>query len=244
MNRLLLVGAVAVSAAVAQAPAHADPLYTETFENAPLSNAHYDAVSTITNTGLEVTAGVGAIFDGGPGQGHALNLFSGWYSPNFGYGSTETSYSTVSSLATFDLIAGYTYTLSYDYSRGFGSGGNGPFPTSLIASFGSHSATYDDVAGFYYGFDWQAGTVTFVQAPTELGAHLSFSAVAPAGYSSMAIDNISLVGLAPAIGGSGGGSGGGDLPGGSVPAVPEPETYAMMLAGLGAVGFMSRRRKR
>ena len=29
----------------------------------------------------------------------------------------------------------------------------------------------------------------------------------------------------------------------TVTAVPEPETYAMMLAGLGAIGFMSRRRK-
>lgn len=29
----------------------------------------------------------------------------------------------------------------------------------------------------------------------------------------------------------------------SVPAVPEPETYAMMLAGLGVMGFMARRRK-
>jgi hypothetical protein len=29
----------------------------------------------------------------------------------------------------------------------------------------------------------------------------------------------------------------------AVPAIPEPETYALMLAGLAAVGFMSHRRK-
>ena len=36
---------------------------------------------------------------------------------------------------------------------------------------------------------------------------------------------------------------GGEIRGFLIPAVPEPETYAMMLAGLGLLGFVARRRK-
>jgi hypothetical protein len=38
-------------------------------------------------------------------------------------------------------------------------------------------------------------------------------------------------------------TGGGLTVGPTVSAVPEPETYAMLMAGLGVVGFMARRRK-
>jgi hypothetical protein len=40
--------------------------------------------------------------------------------------------------------------------------------------------------------------------------------------------------------GNGGGAFGGDL---AIAAVPEPETYGMLLAGLGVMGFLARRRK-
>lgn len=235
--KYLFVTRTVVAAAVAAlciGSAHAQTLYTETFEAAPLSNAGYYPSSTVTNTGLQVLAGPVAIADGGPGQGHVLNLFSGSYASNYDP-ATNVGYSTVSSLATFDLLAGYTYTLSYDYSRGFGAGGNGPFATSLIASFGSHSASYDDVTGFYYGPNWQAGALSFTQATTELGAHVNFTATAPGGYSGMAIDNISLIGLAPTTTPG--------IPGPQVPAVPEPSSYALMLAGLGTAGWFARRRK-
>ncbi len=54
-----------------------------------------------------------------------------------------------------------------------------------------------------------------VNAPSDY--RLSFST-----SSSLSVDNVSIS---------------------AVTAVPEPETYAMMLAGLGAIGFLSRRRK-
>ncbi len=72
--------------------------------------------------------------------------------------------------------------------------------------------------------------MTWTQGADDLGAHVTFTAMAPAGYSGMLVDNISMVGLPPEP---------------LVPSpIPEPETYALMLAGLGAIGWVARRRRR
>jgi hypothetical protein len=134
---------------------------------------------------------------------------------------TSVGSSTARSIATFDLLAGQSYVLSFDYSRQAWSAGNGPFDTALKMSFGSHEVTYTDVAGFYYGMDWKPGTLAFTPSADELGVHVAFTAFAPPGYSGMLVDNVSLIGLPP---------------------VPEPATTAMLLLGLAVCGTVARSR--
>lgn len=199
-------------AGAATAPA----FYTESFSGATASNAGLGS-GVIAGTGLEVLSGpVWVAPESGNGQGNFLDLGSGWYAGNFDP-TLDMGSSTVRSVASFDLIAGQRYELSFDRSRQLFSAGNGPFSTALTASIGSASVRYDDVAGFYYGADWQPGSVIWQQATTELGARVVFTASGPAGYSGMAVDNIALVGLGP------------------VAAVPEASSAVLMLAGLAGV---------
>lgn len=197
----------------------ADTTYlTETFDAATASNGAY-GVGTIPNTGVEVVNGyvwIAAATD----HGNVLNLGSGWYTTNVDP-VTNVGSSTARSIATFDLLAGQSYVLSFDYSRQAWSGGNGPFDTALKVSFGSHDVTYQEVTGFYFGTDWKAGTLAFTPSADELGVHVVFTAFAPPGYSGMLVDNVSLIGLAP---------------------VPEPGTTAMLLLGLAVCGVAARSR--
>lgn len=209
----------ALAAACTFGAARAEGLYTETFEAAQASNAAY-GVGAIAGTGIEVVNGNVWIGPGTDGHGNILDLGSGWYTGNVDP-ATNIGSSTAQSIATFDLLAGHTYNLTFDYSRQTWSAGNGPFDTALTVAFGTHSVTYHDVAGFYYGSDWQAGALSFTPTADEFGAHVVFTAFGPPGYSGMTVDNIALVGLAP---------------------VPEPEPGLLLLAGLAGVGTLVRRR--
>lgn len=228
MQHVLSAGALAALAltlSMTAAPS-ARAATVETFDGAtPSNSAYFNA--PIPGTGLEVVDGYAWVAQADADHGHILDLASGWYSTNFDSQANVGS-TTVRSTQAFDLLAGTTYTLQFDYSRQTFSAGNGPFDTSLTAALGDHSVRFTDVAGFYYGFDWQTGTLSFTQQVTQLGAHVSFTASGPAGYSGMDIDNISMVGVAPA----------------APSPVPEPAGAALALGGLGLLALRARRLRR
>lgn len=115
----------------------------------------------------------------------------------------------------FSVVAGQTYNLSFDMARN----PNGPAGQGVAVSFGGVAQDFYSTAAANTLY---SNTLSFTAASTGL-ATLSFASAAQAGtpfdnYSGAVIDNV------------------------SVSAVPEPETYAMLLAGLGLMGFLRRRK--
>lgn len=116
-----------------------------------------------------------------------------------------------------DLTIGENYTLSYWLKQSY-LGGSPSFSVSLgdavLATVTTQAA-----------FDWTLFEVDAVAAATSETLRFSLSGIRD--FSAWNLDDISIV-AAP-------------LP--PVSPIPEPETLALMAAGLAAVGFVSRRRK-
>lgn len=218
--------AVCLAAACLVGAARAD-LPTETFEGGTPSNAAV-ALGPIAGTGFRATSGVVFLTTSNdPAHGRILDLSSGFYS-NYDP-VTRMGSSSAETIATFDLLAGTTYTLDFDLSRQGFSAGNGPFPTALVASLGSFSRSFPENVGFFFGESWSHASLSWVQATTELAQAIRFAATGD-GYSGMLIDNVAMAGLPPTV-----------VP--PVTPVPEPETWALMLAGLAGLGHVARRRR-
>ena len=117
----------------------------------------------------------------------------------------------------------------FTFSVGAGGGGASGDVAKIFASYGG--VTIANILGFSFDL-YNTGTHTVVSTGTGSGDTLS---IAP---TSLTAGNYEF-----RVGGNGigmfGGSYGGTV---TVTAVPEPESYALFLAGLGLMGFIARRR--
>jgi hypothetical protein len=100
---------------------------------------------------------------------------------------------------------------------------------TAITAFARDGSVIGQVLNEALGIEF-LGLVTADGANRIAGLQFSLVGPEPAGF---AIDNLRF-GLAGQV----------EVPGGGTPPIPEPETYALMLAGLLAVGWVSRRRRR
>ena len=120
---------------------------------------------------------------------------------------------------TVNIVAGATYSFSFDAAN---LGTAGPIPNIAasvngVTLFTSGNLPYDDTYRTYSG--------TFVAGPLMHTATLSLAdQTMDHQYNDFAIDNVAFTGPAP------------------TGTVPEPASWAMMLAGFGIVGGVMRRR--
>ena len=229
-HRSTLLAAAALLALASPATASAQVFLTESFNNVPMDAQRVRINSDIAGTGLKVTNGGVEIRTDNTvgGRGNYMWMPLGFYQA-INDPITTIGTAAFQSTRTFDLFAGVRYTLSFDWTRQGFAGGNGPFPLSLTARLGNHSLLLEDVAGFYYGENWQTATLSFTPETTELGAIMSFAGAGQL-YSGVYIDNISMVGL--------------DVQPPAPGVVPEPSTWALLVTGLAMLALVTRRRHR
>ncbi|MFN6995089.1 MAG: FxDxF family PEP-CTERM protein [Aquincola tertiaricarbonis] len=95
------------------------------------------------------------------------------------------------------------------------------------------------VANIFGSFGISGGSLTFYKGNTVLDSFALTGATDFIAAPSLGVGDYSFV-VSGTVSGKSGGS---YLLNAAVTPVPEPETYALMLAGLGAVAFIARRRK-
>ena len=122
-------------------------------------------------------------------------------------------------------VAGKRYAVSFDL---WANPDNGSYPRKLFANVGGGDLTFtSNGGGSNAAPNWQSQSFSFVA--TGASTLLSFRADP---ISSAAIGNPNFVAFGPALDNV------------SAVAVPEPAAWALMIAGFGLIGSVSRRRRR
>lgn len=181
--------------------------------NATTGNNGYVAGQVIAGSDFGVLNGVATSWYKTYGVDHYVAL-------NISDGLGPT---TITSTTRFNLDAGVRYKLSFDFSRYSHAPGIGPFNWNLTASIGDYTTTVDGFSQYGAPLEWHKVDLYFTPDAGQLMVPIIFAAVGLAGatYGEAPIDNVSF----------------------STAPVPEPGSWAMLLAGLGLVGFVARRRQ-
>jgi hypothetical protein len=155
---------------------------------------------------------------------------------NYDLGSLLVTSSGPLSATTFSQVAGPTFADSFSFS------------------LNARAATYDSAANSFNFISFNGifgitdiNTQLYNASKVAIGNEASFSHTVPGSPwvligSSMGLTNLAAGSYTLMVNGTSSGAGGYQTSINVTP-VPEPGTYAMMLAGLGLMGFIARRRK-
>jgi hypothetical protein len=202
--RYTLPSKIALTAALTFAPltaASAATLFTDNFNGTP-TGLNATPSGWIVSNGTVDIIGDG-FFDFYPGNGNYIDLD----------GSSNNA-GRIETVSTFDLVAGTTYTISFDYGK------NAANPETLSFGLGASSGTLNLAAGTISNF--LSFSFSFVAA-TDIAAAVLFFEAAGSDNQGPVLDNVVLTAEPPNAD------------------VPLPSALLLLASAIGGLGILKRR---
>jgi choice-of-anchor C domain-containing protein len=195
---------------------------------ASIINGGFEAASTNPGGSFATLAGGNSDITGWTVGGHSIDYIGGYWQAAEGNRSIDLAGSGIGSIAQDIATAiGQAYRVTFSVARNPDGGSNPRTGLVEIVDGTSSVISFNNASTSSAEMGWETRTFDFVATSTS--SVLRFSAdESSANYFGLALDNVTIsdLGASPAS-----------------PAVPEPDTWAMMLAGFGAVGLALRRRR-
>lgn len=172
-------------------------------------------------------------------------LLAGGTVETFDAASSGTYSSITLGNVSYSVESGALLTIGSDYIGSYNtSGTQSLYNTYESYAFGELTVNFSSPVNAF-GFNWGAADTTWILTAYDSSSSILGTFALPATTSSNAGEFYGLGGFSSAISYATiiGDKGDYVFVDNLITAVPEPETYAMLLAGLGLLGFTARRRK-